>query len=452
MRDEGRAGTAIDGGTELSRASEERLNRNIGQLIPHHRDLLGDVASVYGVQFANYLFPLITVPYLSRVLGPSAWGLLAMAQAFGTYGHLVVEYGFIYSATRDLAQASDEQQVADVVARVSAARLLLAVAVVGPAFIAWAYIPLFRSHSTLFWAAVVSEILKAALPNYYFYGIRRVAFASMLDISARAFGVLGVFFLVRQPEDAWKFFGLQGIGAVSALIFAHWIIYSRYPARTANLKDAIRMLRDGGAMFLFRGSHQLYSSGNAFILGLFAPAQAVGFYAGGEKINSAAIGLLSPLSTVIYPRTAGLAKKNLQQAARLTQLCVYAMLAVSIVLGVMMWFGASPIVAIILGRSYLASASVLKILSLRAPLAAWTYVLGFQWLLALGLERAFRKATFAAMAINFLLATCLATRFTYMGMAWVVVTSQMILAAGIYLILRRSALSPFSMDVTAEHA
>ena len=97
------------------------------------------------------------------------------------------------------------------------------------------------------------------------------------------------------------------------------------------------MLKEGGAMFLFRSSHSMFTLGNAFVLGLFAPAQAVGYYAGAEKINAAAVGLLSPLSTALYPRTASMAKIDLVKAARLTRISLLVMTSVSLVLGLAMW-------------------------------------------------------------------------------------------------------------------
>ncbi|MFX9912081.1 oligosaccharide flippase family protein, partial [Acinetobacter baumannii] len=69
--------------------------------------LVQNVLALYGVQIANYLFPLITVPYLARVLGPKGWGMVAFAQAFGQYLMLVVEYGFSLSATREVARSRD---------------------------------------------------------------------------------------------------------------------------------------------------------------------------------------------------------------------------------------------------------------------------------------------------------------------------------------------------------
>ena len=417
-----------------------------------HQHLLYDVASVYGVQFANYLLPLITVPYLSRVLGPASWGLFAMAQAFAMYGGLVVEYGFIYYGTRRIAVAGGDEQIADIVAAISGAKVLLSVAVAIGVSATYFFVPLFHRHPLLLWVAVLSEVAKASLPNYYFYGVKRVAVASLLDISARLAAAAGIFIFVRRPQDVWRIFALQAGGALIAFVIGHWMIYSRYALRWPRLSESWRMLQEGGNMFLFRSAHNIYVLGNAFVLGLFASPQAVGYYAGAEKINSAAVGLLSPLSTALYPRAAGLARTSLPRAARLTTVSLYVMGAVSLVLAAIMWFGSSLIVRIILGPQFATSAGVLKILSLRAPMVAWTNVLGFQWLLALGLEKAFQKITIVALLLNLLLAICFAPRYAFNGMAWAVVISQTVAAAGIYIVLHRRKLSPFSLSSDASYA
>ncbi len=109
-----------------------------------------------------------------------------------------------------------------------------------------------------------------------------------------------------------------------------------------------------------------------------------------------------------------------------------------------MWAGAPLIVKIILGHNFGESESVVRVLSVRAPLIAWTNVLGFQWLLVLGLERQFQKITMAALILNTLLATALAPRFSYNGMAWAVLFSQAAAALGIFVVVQQRQLNPFS--------
>jgi PST family polysaccharide transporter len=212
------------------------------------------------------------------------------------------------------------------------------------------------------------------------------------------------------------------------------------------------MLRDAGNMFLFRSAHNIYVLGNAFVLGLFAPTATVGVYAGAEKINSAAVGLLSPLTTALYPRAAGMAQTSMPRAARLTRTSLYVVGLVSLALGALLWLAAPLIVRVILGHGYSQSAPILRILSWRAPLVAWTNVLGFQWLLALGFERSFQRITLVALVLNILLAFLCAPRFGAAGMAWAVVTSQAVAAVGIQITLQRRRVHPFAVKSDASYA
>ena len=205
-------------------------------------------------------------------------------------------------------------------------------------------------------------------------------------------------------------------------------------------------------MFLFRSAHTIYTLGNAFILGLFASPKAVGYYAGAEKISTAAVGLLAPLTTVLYPRAAALVKTSLPRAAKVTRFTLYIMGAGSFILGLFLWIGAPLIVKIILGHNFGESESVLRVLSVRAPLIAWTNILGFQWLLVLGLERQFQKITVLALILNTLLATILAPRFSYNGMAWAVLISQAATALGIFVAVQHRRLNPFSKKLREANA
>jgi PST family polysaccharide transporter len=142
----------------------------------------------------------------------------------------------------------------------------------------------------------------------------------------------------------------------------------------------------------------------------------------------------------------------MSKAARTTAISFYIVAGASVFLTLAMWFGASLIIPIILGHGFAPSEGVLQILGLRAPLIAWVNVLGFQWLLVLGLERQFQRVTVAALVLNVFLAVVLAPRFSYDGMAWAVVTSQFAAAAGIYIVLQRRGLNPFSMRTRESYA
>ena len=68
-----------------------------------NNQLLKNIFSLGSVQLVNYVFPLITVPYVSRIIGPDSYGIINYATAFIAYFTLLIGYGFDLTGTRKIA-------------------------------------------------------------------------------------------------------------------------------------------------------------------------------------------------------------------------------------------------------------------------------------------------------------------------------------------------------------
>jgi len=212
----------------------------------------------------------------------------------------------------------------------------------------------------------------------------------------------------------------------------------RWPGRQAT-RDALRM---GWSMFVFRASAGLYTAGNAFILGLFAPPQVVGYYAGAEKIGRAIVGLLGPAGQALYPRVSRLAGHARTEALRMVRLGLAAMGTGGVLLGITAFLAAPVLVRLLLGPGFEPAVAVLRVLALIPPLAAVSNVLGIQWMLPLGLDRPFTRIVIWAGLLNVALAVWLAPSLGERGMAWAVVAAEAFAAGGMWLYLRIRRLDP----------
>src|SRR5688572_16548648 len=89
--------------------------------------IVRNALSLYGVQAAEMLLPLIAVPYMTRVLRPDGWGLVVFAQSFAGGMSVLLEYGFNLSATREIARNRDKPaEIKRIISGVTGAVILLA--------------------------------------------------------------------------------------------------------------------------------------------------------------------------------------------------------------------------------------------------------------------------------------------------------------------------------------
>ncbi len=413
--------------------------------------LTQNALSLYGVQIASYIVPLVTIPYLARVLGAAGWGLVAFTQSFGSYIGLVAEYGFALSGTREVARHRDSpEKLTEILAGVMGAKALLAAVCVAVAVPLRWYLPIFRQHPTLLWVGIFWALTQGFNMMWFFQGLERMRLVAALDISAKALATVGIFIFVRTPDDGWRVLALQGLGFFLSCVISLELAYRELPFRLPGWKSMLESLRMGWTMFLFRASVSLYTVGNAFILGLFVTPQLVGYYAGAEKISKAFLGLLNPVSQTLYPRLSHLVHQARARAVRLARIGVAVMGIGGTAMGVLVFLTAPMLVRIILGTGYAQAVPVLRILALLPPLIALSNVFGIQWMLPLGLDRSFNRIILLAGVINIGLAVILAPAYADRGMAWAVVAAETFVTSGIYLLLRWKKLDPITCPVTSE--
>ena len=262
-----------------------------------------NIAALFGSQAAIYIFPLATLPYLARVLGPVHWGVVAFAQALALYLAMIIDFGFQLSATRRVANArEDKEEMAGILAGVMGAKLLLTFACIAVAVVLQYTMPLFREYSFILWAGVFSGIAQGLGLLWYYQGMEQMKISSLIDILGRAVATAGIFLFVHHPEDAWKVLALQCVAFSGSAAILLILMYREVPWRWPTLSATRMAMRDSAAMFLFRSSVSLYTTANALLLGALATPVAVAFYSGAERLTKALLNLLTPVSQSLYPR------------------------------------------------------------------------------------------------------------------------------------------------------
>ena len=280
-----------------------------------NRRLWENLLSLYGVHMMNYVVPLITLPYVARVLGPAEWGALAFAEAYANYVALAVEYGFGLSATRQIARLRDDSEARSYqLSGVLGAQLLLSMAAILITLLLLQLVPLFSNIGTLLLCALWWAMSRAVAPMWYFQGLERMRLVASLSISANVIAAAGIFVAVRSPGDGWKALALRAVMTMIATAIALCIAYRDTPFLRPSLRRAVEALREGGSLFLFRSASSLYTTANVIILGVLAPYGSVAWFAGAEKIAKAAVSGILPIMQAFYPRLSHLLATDRRRA------------------------------------------------------------------------------------------------------------------------------------------
>ena len=259
------------------------------------------------LQGVNYLLPLLSFPFLFRILGVERYGLVTFGYALMQYFVMFTDFGFNLSATKYISQHRNNLR---------AINAYLNSAMIGRVVLCFiSFIVLlvlistfdkFRSESTLyilFFGIIIGNVM---FPMWFFQGMENMKYITIFNIVAKSLSFIPFFIFIRGPEDYLYVPICYSIGFILAGLVSLCIVYYKmgmrwYITPASQIKCA---LKDSSTYFLSRASTSLFTTSNSFLLGLVCGNTAVGYYSAAEKLYQAYNQLLSPFTGVLFPHIA----------------------------------------------------------------------------------------------------------------------------------------------------
>jgi polysaccharide transporter, PST family len=415
------------------------------------RGLVQNVIALYGVQICTYALPLITFPYLARVLGPSGWGSVVFAQAIGAVIAIFVEYGFDISASRETSRHRNEPGLlSELISGVLGAKVLLAAICICGAVFSRRFTHHVAPSLALFWSSTIWGVCQGINMLWYFQGLERMRLASALEIGGKVVATLSIFVLVHRPDDGWKVMAAQCVGCVVAHGVTVVLAYREVGFVWPTLSSVLHALRLGWSMFLFRAAQGLTGSLNGLVLGWVAPMAALGQYAGAERISRVFQQGLWPINQALYPNLTKQMRDNRHDAMKMVRLSIFLLGCLGLLFGLILFFAAPLLVHVVLGDAFHGSIPALRVFSLWIPLVALSTVMIFQLLLPNQLDSQFNVVVLTAGLLGFVCALLLAPGFQAVGIAWSLVVAQLYTLVAFSVLLARAGLNPFASSRKTE--
>jgi PST family polysaccharide transporter len=356
--------------------------------------LADNITSLYLLQGMNYIIPMAVLPYLVRVLGMEVYGLVAFSQAFAQYFIMLTDYGFNLSATRYIAQRRDDLRAISSmfwqVLILKTGLMLLGLAILLITSIA---VPHLRQDAAYFLLAFLAVAGNVLFPQWYFQGIEKMRYISVITGIAKIVSTALLFIFVHTPAD-----GLRAVGILSSGMIIAGVMGTFAALRAIGLKfewpswASLRAtLADGWHVFIATASISLYTNTNVFLVGLIAGNVQAGYFSAAEKLIRAMSGLIGPVSQAIYPRISALATHSKDAALALASKSLFWMGAVSLSFSLAMFVLARLVATLFFGVAATGSVPIMRWIALLPFLIAISNVLGIQTMLTFGLDKQFSR-------------------------------------------------------------
>ena len=166
------------------------------------KTLASNFAWLTVLQVAGYVFPLITLPYLARVIGVDGFGKIAFAAGVIIWMQTIADWGFNFTATRDVAKnREDLDKVSSIFSNVLWARCFLILVAYIVLLVLILTIPQFREARAAILVTSLLLIGHVLYPDWFFQAMERMKYITILGVVAKLLFTIAVFIFIHKPED-----------------------------------------------------------------------------------------------------------------------------------------------------------------------------------------------------------------------------------------------------------
>lgn len=379
--------------------------------------LFENLLSLSALQLINYILPFITIPYLARVIGVEKFGIIAFSSAVIIFFITFTDYGFNYTAVRDLAKNRDDKsEVSKILCTVMTIRFLL-VLISFLIFLALIFtIPQLEEYQLILSLSFLSVPGYAIFPEWFFQGMERMKHISIINVVSKVICTLLIFVVVKNENDYFYVPVLTALGYFVSGLFSIFHILFNFKINVAlpKISDIIVTIKGSTNMFLSLLLPNLYTNFSTILLETYGGKTAVGIFDSGNKFIVISQQFTNVLSRAFFPFLARRIDKH--------RLYEYVSLILSVVISICLFFGAELIISIFYTDEFKNSILVLKIMAVSPIFLFMMNAYGTNYLVLINKEKVLRNIIFYCSVFGGILSFWAVINYSYIGVASSIVT------------------------------
>lgn len=383
---------------------------------------------LFVLQVFNTVVPMITLPYVTRILGASGYGDFSLALNWILYFQVIVEYGFGYWGARKVA-INGKEQLQNTFSRIITARIVLLIFSFIAMCIVYAISGKEISHFICMSILFLMVLGVTFQLTWLFQGMQDMKFITMINAASRTVSVLLIFALVKHAGDVYLYCFLYSCTYILSAAIGLYMAKKMYglKVRLCGFKDAKSALVEAWPLFISQAMSKVLSGFGVTVLGVTATSSAVGIYSAVYKIPYTMALFFNPISQAIYPDISAAFSKSKEtgynRVKRIATMVILLFTGAAIIITVFH----HPIVWLLFGEEYANSSIILVPLAIWFVLSVINNFLGIQILVASGHQKEYSNAFFVSAICSVILYIVLGKLWGLFGIAFSTCIAELLL-------------------------
>lgn len=396
---------------------------------------------------SSFIFPLITFPYISRILSPVGTGKVNFATSFISYFTMVAQLGIPTYGIRACASVRDDKtKLTRTVHELLAINLIMSILSYLVLFILLFTVPKLQDDRTLYIIVSANILLTSIGVEWLYKALEQYTYITIRSIIFKLIALIAMFVLIHEQKD-YVIYGGISIFAGCASNVMNFINAHKYigikPVGDYHLK---RHLKAVGVFFAMSCATTIYLHLDTIMLNFMIPdADAdVGYYGAATKIKTILVSIVTSLGTVLLPRVSYYIKQNLMtEFNNITKKALNFVFLLATPLTVYFMIFAKKGIYFLCGDQYDNAIIPMQIIMPTLILIGITNILGIQILVPLGKEKYVLYSEIAGAITDLVLNAILIPFYASSGAAIGTLVAEFVVLVVQYMVLKKEVTPAF---------
>lgn len=371
------------------------------------------------LSMSSFIFPLITFPYVSRVLLPDGTGKVSFATSVITYFAMFAQLGIPTYGIRACAKVRDDRKkLSKTVQELFCINLLMTVVAYIAFGIALLTVPRLQQDKTLFVIISLTMIFNAIGMEWLYKALEQYTYITVRSIVFKFVALIAMFVFVRQKAD-YVVYGAITILASSASNIFNFINIHKYVDMEVSEKLQIKKhLKPVLVFFAMSCATTIYTHLDTVMLGFMKTDTDVGYYNAAVKIKTILVTVVTSLGTVLLPRVSYYIEKGMMEEFwKTARKAMNFVVMFSVPLFIFFILFAREGVYFLSGNAFEGAVIPMQIIMPTLLFIGMTNIMGIQMLVPMGKEKFVLYSEIAGAIVDLVLNMILIPRYAAAGAA-----------------------------------